>query len=190
MYTLPATGYYRNKECPNCKGAGYLFMGPQQRLKRATFKRIGAPTHWISPSKSPSGPWRTMACCGAHPPALMVRSPDKSGLPDFFWVIGATSTLLATKVKSLCCGGDFGKRTGYFHSYRSETIGSTRFARRAGNHEASSAASVSNIAIPASVSGSVALTPYNNSSAAKTRPSSGWASNTSNHCQVTRDPRS
>ena len=22
-----ATGYYRNKECPNCKGAGYLFMG-------------------------------------------------------------------------------------------------------------------------------------------------------------------
>jgi DnaJ-class molecular chaperone len=22
-----ATGYYRNKECPNCKGAGYLFVG-------------------------------------------------------------------------------------------------------------------------------------------------------------------
>jgi hypothetical protein len=24
-----ATGYYRNKECPNCKGAGYLFIGLQ-----------------------------------------------------------------------------------------------------------------------------------------------------------------
>jgi hypothetical protein len=22
-----ATGYHRNKECPNCKGVGYLFMG-------------------------------------------------------------------------------------------------------------------------------------------------------------------
>jgi DnaJ-class molecular chaperone len=22
-----ATGYYRNKECPSCKGAGYLFVG-------------------------------------------------------------------------------------------------------------------------------------------------------------------
>ncbi len=22
-----ATGYYRNKECPECKGAGYLFVG-------------------------------------------------------------------------------------------------------------------------------------------------------------------
>jgi DnaJ-class molecular chaperone len=22
-----ATGYYRNKECPNCKGVGYLFAG-------------------------------------------------------------------------------------------------------------------------------------------------------------------
>jgi DnaJ-class molecular chaperone len=22
-----ATGYYRNKECPNCKGVGYLFVG-------------------------------------------------------------------------------------------------------------------------------------------------------------------
>jgi hypothetical protein len=22
-----ATGYHRNKECPNCKGAGYLFVG-------------------------------------------------------------------------------------------------------------------------------------------------------------------
>jgi hypothetical protein len=22
-----ATGYYRNKECPDCKGAGYLFVG-------------------------------------------------------------------------------------------------------------------------------------------------------------------
>jgi hypothetical protein len=22
-----ATGYYRNKECPDCKGAGYLFSG-------------------------------------------------------------------------------------------------------------------------------------------------------------------
>jgi DnaJ-class molecular chaperone len=22
-----ATGYYRNKECPQCKGAGYLFVG-------------------------------------------------------------------------------------------------------------------------------------------------------------------
>src|SRR6266550_6342313 len=154
MYTLPATGYYRNKECPNCKGAGYLFMGPKQRLKRATFKRIAAPTHWISPSKSPSGPWRTMACCGAHPPALIVRSPDKSGLPEVFWVISATSTLLATKVKNLCCGEDFG----YFHSYRSETIGSTRVARRAGNHEANSATSVSNTAVPANVSGSVALT--------------------------------
>ncbi len=22
-----ATGYYRNKECPKCKGAGYLFVG-------------------------------------------------------------------------------------------------------------------------------------------------------------------
>jgi len=22
-----AAGYYRNKECPNCKGAGYLFVG-------------------------------------------------------------------------------------------------------------------------------------------------------------------
>lgn len=22
-----ATGYYRNKECPQCKGAGYLFAG-------------------------------------------------------------------------------------------------------------------------------------------------------------------
>jgi DnaJ-class molecular chaperone len=22
-----ATGYYRNKECPSCKGAGYLFTG-------------------------------------------------------------------------------------------------------------------------------------------------------------------
>jgi hypothetical protein len=22
-----ATGYYRNKSCPNCKGAGYLFVG-------------------------------------------------------------------------------------------------------------------------------------------------------------------
>jgi hypothetical protein len=22
-----ATGYYRNKECPNCNGAGYLFVG-------------------------------------------------------------------------------------------------------------------------------------------------------------------
>ena len=22
-----ATGYFRNKECPDCKGAGYLFVG-------------------------------------------------------------------------------------------------------------------------------------------------------------------
>ena len=22
-----ASGYYRNKECPNCKGAGYLYVG-------------------------------------------------------------------------------------------------------------------------------------------------------------------
>jgi hypothetical protein len=22
-----ATGYFRNKECPNCRGSGYLFMG-------------------------------------------------------------------------------------------------------------------------------------------------------------------
>jgi len=26
-----ATGYYRNKECPNCKGAGYLFVGPRDK---------------------------------------------------------------------------------------------------------------------------------------------------------------
>jgi hypothetical protein len=23
-----ATGYYRNKECPDCKGVGYLFVAP------------------------------------------------------------------------------------------------------------------------------------------------------------------
>ncbi len=27
MYALQATGYYRNKEYPNSKSAGYLFMG-------------------------------------------------------------------------------------------------------------------------------------------------------------------
>ena len=26
-----ATGYYRNKECPNCKGAGHLFVGLQDK---------------------------------------------------------------------------------------------------------------------------------------------------------------
>jgi len=26
-----ATGYYRNKECPNCKGAGYLFVGVRDK---------------------------------------------------------------------------------------------------------------------------------------------------------------
>jgi len=26
-----ATGYYRNKECPNCKGAGYLFEGVRDK---------------------------------------------------------------------------------------------------------------------------------------------------------------
>src|SRR6267154_3360651 len=27
----PATGYYRNKECPNCKGAGYSFVGMRNK---------------------------------------------------------------------------------------------------------------------------------------------------------------
>jgi len=26
-----ATGYYRNKECPKCKGAGYLFVGERDK---------------------------------------------------------------------------------------------------------------------------------------------------------------
>ena len=26
-----ATGYYRNKECPNCKGSGYLFEGVKDK---------------------------------------------------------------------------------------------------------------------------------------------------------------
>ncbi len=26
-----ATGYYRNKECPKCKGAGYLFVGVRDK---------------------------------------------------------------------------------------------------------------------------------------------------------------
>jgi len=28
-----ATGYYRNKECPNCKGAGYRFMGLRDKAR-------------------------------------------------------------------------------------------------------------------------------------------------------------
>ena len=28
-----ATGYYRNKECPSCKGAGYLFVGLRDKTR-------------------------------------------------------------------------------------------------------------------------------------------------------------
>ena len=27
-----ATGYYRNKDCPNCTGSGYLFVGPKDEV--------------------------------------------------------------------------------------------------------------------------------------------------------------
>jgi hypothetical protein len=47
------------------------------------------------------------------------------------------------------------------HSQRSDTIGSTFAARRAGIQQASSATTINNIAIEMNVSGSVALTPFN-----------------------------
>ena len=32
-FQCEATGYYRNKECPSCKGAGYLFVGLRDKEK-------------------------------------------------------------------------------------------------------------------------------------------------------------